>query len=330
MRRLAAFVLAWACCTPALAQERAAEPSEAQRCLQHRDGPAAQPQYPIEAYNHNRGGRVNVELEFRHAERAPAVRVLLHEGQDDLLEAVQAHVRDLRVPCLAPGAPSARLQQAYVFQADQRQVHWSRTVDPNAEERDQAWGCLIHRSGFRTLAFPERALRTEAQGRVLLRLTFASADAAPEVEAFSRPLMSELASEASRLALDFRLPCMSPGPPLTAVFTYVFVLNGDRYGFRDVSLLEFMAGTRGVRRQTLQFNTHEMGCPFELQMQYRQPHLRNRVGEPGEPVPARRPLLEWLAQAELDLQPHLLDAAYGDVFKLTVPCLRLNIKPKEK
>lgn len=329
MRGLVACLLAWACCMPAAAQERAAEPSEAQRCLTHRDGPAAQPTYPAAAYNANRGGRVQMELQFRGAQREPDTRVLLHQGDDDLLAAVEAHVRGLRLPCLAAGAQPAVLRQEYVFQRDTRRVHWSNAEDTQADERDRDWSCLVHASGFRAPEYPARARRQDVQGRVLARLRFDSAEAAPQIEVFSRPDATDLARAVQTWAEGYRVPCLRQGP-ISSVFTFIFRLGDDRYGFREVTLVQFMASVRGVREQTLQFDTTEMACPFELQVQYRRPGLPNAVGEPGERVPARRPLLEWLAAADLDLRHEMLDAVYGDSFKLAVPCMKINLKPKEK
>jgi hypothetical protein len=314
----------------AQAQDRAPEPSDAQRCLRHVDGPEAQPAYPSRAYNDNRGGRVQVEMRFAGPDRAPELRVLLHEGEADLLEAVQAHSRGLRVPCLAAGTEPAVLRRDYEFAPDRRQVHWSGARDVEADGRDGLWGCLMHTSGRRAPEYPASARRAEIQGRVLARMEFHDPEQPPRLSVHSRPSASRLADVIEDWAKGYRLPCLI-GPPMRATFTFVFMLEGDpAYGFREVNLRQFLGSVSGIEQQTLQLDTHQMGCPFELRMQYRQPDMPNLIGEPGNPVPARRPLLRWLAESELDLRGPLLDAIYGDTFKLAVPCLKINLKPKEK
>ena len=57
------------------------EPSPAQRCMQHLGGPQLQPEYPAAAFNANRGGRVQVELEleFRAPDQPPRVEVFARQ-----------------------------------------------------------------------------------------------------------------------------------------------------------------------------------------------------------------------------------------------------------
>jgi hypothetical protein len=325
----AVFALTLMPALPAMAQQRAPEPNEALLCLRHADGPDAQPAYPAHLYQENRGARVQVEMRFTRPDRAPELRVLLHEGEPEFLQAVEAHVRGLRVPCLGAGAAAAVLRREYDFTADQRQVHWSDGRDASADERERLWGCLVHTSGFRAPEYPLAARRAEIQGRVLARLEFHDPQQPPRVTLHRRRNAEPLESTIRDWVAGYRLPCLV-GQPLRSTFTFVFVLEGEHYGFRDVNLRQFLGSTRGIEKQTLELDTTQMGCPFELRMQYRQPDMLNLVGEPGNPVPARRPLLRWLAESELDLRGPLLDAIYGDSFKLAVPCLKINLKPKEK
>ena len=86
---------------------------------------------------------------------------------------------------------------------------------------------------------------------------------------------------------------------------------------------------RGLRQQRVSFDFNTMNCPFEVTLAYRQPYRRNRVGQVGEPHPARQALLEWLAGLELNLPDTTLDAVWGDEVTLTVPCTKINLTPKE-
>ncbi len=72
-----------------------------------------------------------------------------------------------------------------------------------------------------------------------------------------------------------------------------------------------------------------MGCPFDVKLRYLKPDLPNDVGEVGSTDAARKPLLAWLAQAELDLKSEQRAAVFGDVVGFTVPCVKLDLKPDE-
>lgn len=330
MMRLPSWVLMWAvalACCQALAQDVTVEPSAAQRCMQHSAGAGQQPAYPADAYNNNRGGRVQVELTFTGPDQRPQVLVLLHEGEPDLLDAVQKHVRDLRVPCLAAGAAPAKLRQDYVFQADTRRVLWANPVDADAAARWKLLNCVTHASGKRSPDYPSAALHQGLQGRVLARLRFDSPDQPPQVAVYSRQRV--LARAVEQWLMDYRLPCLR-GEAVEGVFTYLFRFEGEHFGFKDVTLVNLLSLVKGIRQQTLAFDTTAMQCPFDLNIRYRRPDMPNAVGELGISQPSRRPLLDWLAQAELDLRSSQLDAVYGDSFKITVPCARINLKPQEK
>jgi hypothetical protein len=316
---------------PARAEQISAEPSREQRCLRHEAGDQAAPEYPAALYNANRGGRVQVELTFEGPAWPPEVRVLLHEGERDLLEAVREHVKGLRVPCMSTRQPVVVLSREYVFKPDDRQVHWTRSVDAGRQpELDRVLACMAHPSGRRGPEFPNWAERFEVQGRVLVRMTFERPDEPPRIETFARPGMRGLAQHAGAFAAQWRAPCLDPQRPQTVRHKLVFKLGGDHYGFGDVNLLQLLKASRGLKQTTLALNTTRMGCPFELRMTYYRPLLTNSVGEPGAPVAERRPLLEWLEQMELDLPGKSLDAAWGDSFKVAVPCLNIDLKPKEK
>ena len=323
---LALLLMAAVACHSARAQDVTVEPSAAQRCVQHTAGAGQQPTYPVDAFNANRGGRVQVELTFTAPDQRPQVLVLLHQGEPDLLDAVQKHVRDLRVPCLAAGAAPAKLRQDYVFQADQRRVLWANPVDADAAARWKLLTCVTHASGRRSPDYPMAAVRQHLQGRVLARLRFDSPDGPPRAEIFGR--QRELTRAIEEWAKDYRLPCLQK-EAVEGVFTFLFRLEGEKFGFTNVDFLSLLRLVKGIDQQSLAFDTTAMGCPFDLTMQYRRPDMLSAVGEIGTSQPARRPLLDWLAQAELNLRRPQLDAVYGDSFKITVPCARIDLKPKE-
>lgn len=328
LRRVAALLLA-SLAAAVCAQEPELQPSEAQRCLTHSAGKDAQPEYPFAEFNNNVGGRVQVELTFSRPDRAPKVTILLQHASQRLVDAVLEHLRGLRVPCLDPNSSGVRFTQDYVFATDRRQVHWNDPIDQDMRRRAALLGCVTHASGSMRAPYPVWAERRGLQGRVLARARFVNATDAPEVEVFARPYADGLADAIKDWMKGARLPCHA-GEPLTAVWTFVFVIEGERYGFKELSLRSFLAAAKDIRSQSLAFDTTAMGCPFDVQVQYRQPAMNNAVGEVGPPNPARRPLLDWMAATEFDIQRKVLDSIFGDSVKITVPCLKIDLKPQEK
>ena len=314
---------------PAHAQTAELQPSDALKCLQHIKGPGQQPAYPELEFNANKGARVQVELAFTRPDRAPEVTILLQEASPPFVEAVLEHVRGLRVPCLVEKGGAARIRQDFDFATDRRQVHWSSPEDSDAAQRGSLWRCVLHPSGNRGPEYPLWAQSQEVQGRVLARARFTDGTSAPTVEVFARPYADGLADTIRNWTKDLRLPCHSGGP-LTFTIVYQFLLEDSRYGFKEITFNEFLGNVKGIRQQVLQLDTTAMGCPFDVRLNYRQPLLPNKVGEVGPKNPARRPLLEWLAKSELDVRRDAANAIFAADAKITVPCVKIDLKPPEK
>ena len=145
----------------------------------------------------------------------------------------------------------------------------------------------------------------------------------------SRPYANRLAAQVEDWVKGLRMPCHQ-GEPVEGYIVLVFAFKGKSFGFPPLTLQEWIGGTKGVSEQRLQFDTTTMGCPFVARLLYRQPNLPNAVAGVGAYNPARRPLFEWLASVELDLPGKALDSVYGDTADITVPCLKIDLKPKEK
>ena len=190
--------------------------------------------------------------------------------------------------------------------------------------------CVKHPSGQKSPDYPRRALEGDVQGRVWSRLVFEAPDRPPKVTVQSRSQARLLAREVADWVPDLRMPCHA-GAPVAADWTWVFRLEGlGAFGFGDVSLRALLANIKGIERQTVAFDFTTMGCPFEVRLRYLQPYLPNQVGEFGSRNAARRPFLDWLAATELKLTDTTLDAVFADNFTLQVPCLKIDLKPKEK
>jgi Gram-negative bacterial TonB protein C-terminal len=320
---------------PAAAQSFLVEPSAATRCLMPEAEQRGLPEYPFEDWKRGHKGRVLVELSFTSADQRPAVKVLESEGDGDserrFVSAIREHVATYRVPCLDQTATTpSRLQLEFVFRPDQREARSSVPVEPGRERIKELMKCVVHSSGTKPLDYPPEARRANLQGRVLARLRFDSADKAPQAQVMSRPSARPLAAAVETFIKGYRMPCFSGDEAVETTYSFFFVLEGEgAYGFRPMDLLSFMASVQGIRKQALQFDTTAMGCPFEVQFQYRQPYMANAVGEFDNNNPARRPLLNWLANQHLDLPRRALDSVFADQTVITVPCAKINLKPQE-
>ena len=93
----------------AVAQTPLIEPSVALSCLTPTKELRGTPDYPFDAWKRGRPGRVQVELEFGGPDRKPQTTILAHEGDDAFVDAVRAHVRQFRVPCIETGTSKARV-----------------------------------------------------------------------------------------------------------------------------------------------------------------------------------------------------------------------------
>jgi hypothetical protein len=313
----------------ALAQNAEVQPSPAQQCLHHVGGNSPLPDYPAADYNAMRPGRVQVSLTFTAPDRAPEVTVMLQQGSESFAAAVREHAKGLRVPCLAVGAAPVQLHKDFIFSPGTEGVSSSETLNPQAEARRRMLSCVVHAQGWKRPEYPRWAQRAGLQGRVLVRAHYSDAEHAPTVEVFSRPYAKRLAEDIQAWTMETRLPCHA-GEPLTVDWTYVYAFEGEGYGFKALDFRQFLGHVKGIREQTLQMDTNTMGCPFDVQLNYHQPLLRNSVRVVGEHTPQRRPLLEWMATSQLDLPSSAQDAIWGDNVRITIPCVKIELKPKEK
>ena len=328
--RCLVLALALAGVWPAAAQEVTLAPSLAINCLLPAADVRGTPDYPFEQFKSRIKGRVKVELVFTTPATRPEVKVLEHEGDDNFVRSVKDHVRDLRVPCHDGSATPARLVFDYVFKPDDRQVHWATPLDADDPARGALLRCVKNIRPQASPDYPTAARGKDVQGTVLARLRFDSPDGPPVAQVFAQPSAELLRAEIEGWVKGYRMPCHT-GAPVEAVWTLVFSLKDDGgYGFRDMELLTYLRVVRDIDKQLVQFDLKQMTCPFEVRLQYRRPHLPNLVGEVGNRDPARRPFLDWLAAQELNIPKASLDAVFGDTARITVPCVTLDLKPKEK
>lgn len=310
----------------AAAQTVELEPSALAACLQPLPQGSSVPEYPFAAYKFGKVGRVLVELHFTGAELRPAVQVLAQEGDDAFVDAVREHVRQLRVPCL-PKGQTVKLRQDYVFQPDTQTVSWSRAVDLQDDVRWAQLKCLRHLGEPKLPDYPAELRRMGLQGRVLVRLRFTADDQAPEAEVLGPRQLAPLQDIIREWVRGYRLPCLGQDPVSTRLI-FFFRLGDDAFGFKAMTLVQFVAQTKGWRQAGLKLDTNDMACPFQVKLLYLQPQLKNRVGVAGPPDSRRQWLLDWLANAELDASTRVAVSVFADTADIHVPCQRFDIAPE--
>jgi hypothetical protein len=305
-------------------------PSAALDCLTPPAAERGEPEYPPMRLKSGAPGRVKASAVFAGNDwlPGPTIRIEALEGGDAFEESVKTFLRKLRVPCLQRDT-QATLVFDFVFDPKSPKVYWFGPVDADDAGRKKLLDCIVHERGEKRPDYPQAALRSHIQGRVWASVRFVAPDKAPEVKLHHRPSASLLAHSAERWLAGQRMPCLQ-GAPLAAEMSFVFVLERDVYGFKALGLMQLIGNVKGIREQRVSFDTTTMGCPFDLKFTYRQPDLKNLVGEVEARDPARRPLMDWLATAELDVRGTQLDSIYADTADVTVPCIKIDLKPKEK
>lgn len=312
---------------PVLANELTLAPSPA-ACLSSVTGERGTPEYPQEQWTSGTPGRVQVELTFTGPALRPEVTVLSGEGGPEFVESVQRHVRDLRLPCLEAADVPARLRIDFNFNPIQRKPLPPEAIDPYWAEQRRLLGCVVAPTMPPT--YPTEARERSLQGRVLVEMRFTSSDGPPEITIVSRPNSKPLLRFITPWAEKFRMPCYA-GSPVRASRMLVFRISGEeRYGFREISLAQFVGGVRNIERQRLQLDFNTMGCPFEVRLQYLQPLRPNQAFWIGALHPGREPFLDWLESVELKLDESGQDTVFGDSLVILVPCMKIDLVPKPR
>ncbi len=319
---------AWLAAGRTWAQQTELDPSPALGCLTPAEALRPAPEYPFAAYKTSLAGRVKVALVFKTATSRPNVEVLETEGGDDFVDAVKEAVAGYRVPCLEAGKP-ARLVFNFVFKPDDRKVYSSAPTDAADGERRRLMDCAVQAQGSRSPVYPTDAQHDGTQGRVYAKLRFVAPDKPPEVELLFRESAKALARSVRFWLGNKRMPCLQ-GEPIAFSMGFEFKLGDAQYGFKPISLIDLLRSAKDLDKQVLSIDTRTMGCPFNLKLTYLQPQARNWVGQVGNYDPARAPLIEWLSKVELALPSDSLDTVFADTADVTVPCINLQLTPKEK
>ncbi|MBQ0961257.1 hypothetical protein KAK06_20035 [Ideonella sp. 4Y11] len=313
----------------AWAQDRMSVPSPYLQCLTPDGATRGDPEYPFIAFKTGATGRVKVALSFDSPTSRPQVEVLEKEGGAEFVDAVRDHVKAFRLPCLAAGGVPARLLFEFVFQPDRREPIFLGAQDTADARWQQQAACIKHVSGAQKPDYPELLRLKEIQGRVRAQFQFTAPDQPPRVQVFGRPANKALMDVVADWGQGLRVPCLE-GTPIEVGFWYVFILEGDAYGFKPgLRFIELLSLVNGIERQTVNIDTTTLGCPFDLRLRYQQPDRKNAVAQLGNAQASRREFMAWLESWQFKLSAKDLDRIYGDAVTFTVPCLKINLTPKE-
>ena len=273
-----AGLLAWFGAAHAQTVELA--PSAMLECVQPAAAARGAPEYPFEAWKLDHAGRVTVRLLFVSPTAPPDVAFEASEGGVAFVDAVRKHVEGWRLPCLAAGS-LFQLRQEFKFQRADVPVTSAGPVDTAQARRAEILRCMTHTSGAMRPPFPERNQRAGEQGRVLARLRFEAPDRPPVAEVYARPSAAGLARVIEKWAQGYRLPCME-GEPIQSHITYIFLYEGEAYGFQPLSLPDLLAHVEGIADSGLVLDTNAVGCPFQIGFTYHQPFMSNPVSTRNE------------------------------------------------
>lgn len=298
-------------------------------CLTHVAGPTATPDYPETALSRGKRGKIRVELTFTAPDRAPDLK-LIEPGDKDLISSVRRFAAGLRLPCLSASMSPLALVREYNFDDGYRRPLVTLPEEERERRRLALRHCVVHKHGLQQPPYPRAALRVELLGRVVFRRTYENASDPPKVEVFHRPYAAVLGQAVQDWAAETVMPCHDGQGPLMVLETAVYSFGNDEFGFRAPTFRQFLGAAKGIEQQAVSLDTHEMDCPFEVFVSYRQPFLPNGVSEIGAQIPARRKLLDWMRNTELDVPERTADAIFADTARITIPCVKIDLKPKEK
>lgn len=318
MQRVLTALLVLAAAVPAWG-DVALAPSEALRCMTPVEAARQPLQYPQAALEAKAGGLVRAEMVFEDPALPPAVKVT-NRTYEPLAQAVMAHLRERRVPCLAPGQKAVLTQEFKFDPTDGRRILWSnmREAQTGEEARDRGCTATMPRA-----TYPEEALRRDQMGVVALRLRFADNLSPPEVTVLDETPGDALIRSTVELVAASRMSC-SIGRPVDFHFYYQYG-DGTTMVLNDVPLRTYLRGVKGIQQAQVYFDFNELKCPFDVRVKMMQPVRDNLVGELGEAVPERVFFLDWLSRQRLDLTPGQQNRLIGQSTTISVPCGTLNL-----
>lgn len=331
-RKFLTFVMASVlAASPALGQELMVSAKDTAFGCLISTAPDAKIEMPPEAMERKLGALVKLRLRFEKPDEAPGVDVLANSGGASLFEDLaRSHARNYRLPCLVAGSTQEATQVFSFKPRDDRPIVWGE-VTPNSDRLAQC----VTRDGeslpwSKKPEFPLAALRSNAEGVVLARLSFSSPSAPAHVSILFDGGHPALGVSVSKFLQDVRLACLSTGGKFTGTIPFRFRLSGNKtLVLQDMKLAQFVGAidqdALALPANQVRFDLSAMGCPFEVRLGLYQPYMDNGVGEIGASDPRREPLLRWLRTIPLALDKTQLRRVLGQHINIAVPCGTLDL-----
>ena len=308
-------------------QEVVLAPTDAQACLSPAEAKRERPVYPAEELRLKDGHTVHAEFVFDAPDSRPAVEILDGNSVGPYENAVRDYARQLRVPCMKPGAAPVHLRQDFVFEPnDGRKVVWTAATDAADAHRRELLKCGTWpkgRDGY--IRYPTSALQERLQGIVVVKLRFVDPAAAPELTIIDDAGSGAFVNALRPYVEQMRVPCLQQEPVEFHMF-FKFQIPGrgeSKLVLKDLDLQTYLGIVSSA--PPAYFDTSTMGCPFDVRLKFRQPFEPNGIAELEQDVPARHAFLDWLAALKLDIEPARAKQLFGQVSTIHVPCVKLDI-----
>lgn len=288
-------------------------------------GATSKPEYPQELYERKHQGKVVVEIEFYDSSPVPRVKTLTNTGGVGLNDSAEKFALQYRNTCMKPGDPPVKVQQEFDFVPnDGRKVAWSIPAFGFENPPTATPSCVKHLNPGTAPKYPRGAMEAGTTGRLVILAKFKELDKPPEISFPVPGPRADIRQAVTEFAEGYRLTC--GGTPLIAMQLFVFTLSDSNVNLlRDTTLKSFLRGAGNATDKPVSFDLDAMSCPFDVRLEYWQPAFRNRVGEVGARVPARKPLLEWLSSLRLNIPEPIANKVTGDSLTISVPCGKIDL-----
>ena len=168
--------------------------------------------------------------------------------------------------------------------------------------------------------------RTPA-GNVVLRMKFAQADAAPEVEVLYSARHHLLAKTGVSMAQEYRMHCEKPlAGPVYATQTIRLRTDGAQgAALKDMAFVPFIQSLDRASLGKVKFDLNTMSCPFDVKVTLIEPFAENTIAEAEARDPNRQEFLAWLRKLVFKYPAETERFLVGESTKVTVPCMVLDL-----
>ncbi|MEL4177594.1 hypothetical protein [Roseateles sp. PN1] len=282
--------------------------------------------YPEQHRAIKSGGFVRVKLSFERADGPPQVEVLSRAIPEGLLDAVQAYLRQYRVPCLPAGKTVLAVQEFSFTPQSATEVNWSDVRGVSNMRSEKVRQCMRTPPDTvrlnSTYALASR-LKQKDYGNLVLKMRFEAADRSPQITVVYDSVPPDFRQPVLDYVAQYRMPCVDEGGEPITVQQQFHVNNsgsGKLMTLKDLDLATFLRAVKGIDQQKVNFDLGTMDCPFQLMWRVGMPIQKNEVGEVGARNLNRTEFMAWLAELSLNVPPEALEQLLGQSMVISVPC----------